>query len=222
MLRAVLFDFDGLILDTEWPEVLSWREVFAAHGEILPDDIWRGAIGRGVEQEAVRPADLLSRLSGIGAEELRAEYQALRMSRILAQPVLPGILDLMVEARELGMRVAVVSSSARSWVEGHLERLGLLGLVERTFTSDDVARTKPSPDLYLLALREFGIVPGEGIAFEDSENGVAAAHAAGIPVIACPNPATMGMDFSKADRLVGSLSEVSLTSLGHQSMSPLG
>lgn len=212
-LRAALFDFDGLILDTEWPEVEAWTEVYRRHGFEFPDWVWQGAIGRGPEQEAVRAESLLSEWSAKPVVELDAEYQALRMRHILSQPVLPGVAELLAEAVASGVKVAAVSSSKRAWVEGHLQRLGLWEQFEGSYCQDDVARTKPFPDLYLLALAGLGVEPGEAVVFEDSPNGVAAGKAAGIKVVAVPNRLTAQLDLSAADLVVPSLAGIRLADL---------
>ena len=217
-LRAVFFDFDGLILDTEWPEVEVWREIYREHGREYPDEVWKALIGRGPEQEAVRAEALLSEWTGAAIDDLKAEYQTRRMAVILRQPVLPGVVDRLDEAASMNLRVAVVSSSKREWVEGHLQRLNLWDRFERSFCSDDVEQTKPFPDLYLLALSALGIAANEAIVFEDSPNGVAAAKAAGIKVIAVPNRLTAQLDLSAADEVVESLAAGSVSRFAmHQS-----
>jgi len=212
-LRAVLFDFDGLILDTEYPELEAWTEVYAEHGHAYPDAVWKGVIGRGPEQEALRAEALLAEWTGLPQEQLEKEYRGRKLEKILAEAVLPGVVERLDEAASMGLRIAAVSSSKREWVEGHLERLGLWDRFERSFCSDDVERTKPFPDLYLLALSTLGVSADEAVVFEDSPNGVAAARAAGIWVVAVPNRLTVQLDLSAADAVVGSLELVSLASL---------
>ncbi|MHB8637794.1 MAG: HAD family hydrolase [Fimbriimonadaceae bacterium] len=221
-LRAVFLDFDGLILDTEWPEVEAWSEMFREHGHVYADDVWKGVIGRGAEQEAVRAEDLLSKWTGRPARELEAEYRVRKMAKILLQPVLPGVIARLAEAAKLGLIVVAVSSSKREWVEGHLRRLSLWPSFLRSFCSDDVARTKPFPDLYLLALSTLGLAANEAVVFEDSPNGVAAARAAGIRVIAVPNRLTAQLDLSAADAVVDSLEMVPLSPLLVPTMSGCG
>lgn len=212
-LRAVLFDFDGLILDTEYPELAAWTEVYAEHGHAYPDVVWQGVIGRGPEQEALRAESLLAEWTGLPIEQLEKEYRSRKLEKILAEVLLPGVVDRLDEAASMELRVAAVSSSKREWVEGHLERLGLWSRFERSFCADDVKRTKPFPDLYLLALSTLGLKPEEAVVFEDSPNGVAAAKAAGIWVVAVPNRLTVQLDLSAADAVAGSLEWVSLGSL---------
>jgi HAD superfamily hydrolase (TIGR01509 family) len=207
----VFFDFDGLILDTEWPEVETWTAIYTEHGHEFPDSVWKGAIGRGPEQDALRAETLLSRITGVSASELEAEYQKRRMVTILGLSVLPGVIDRLDEARDLGLNVVAVSSSKRSWVEGHLIRLNLWDRFEKSFCADDVTHTKPSPELYQLALRTLGLEPTQAIVFEDSPNGVAAAKAAGIRVVAIPNRLTGQLDLSAADYIAASLGEISIS-----------
>jgi HAD superfamily hydrolase (TIGR01509 family) len=207
---AALFDFDGLILDTEWPEIEAWTEIYAEHGHGYPDEVWQNVIGRGAEQEAVRPAGYLASLTGRPVDQLSADYDARKTAKLLLQPVLPGVAKLLDEAKNLGCAVAAVSSSNHEWVEGHLLRLGLHDRFDAFFCSDDVTRTKPNPDLYLLALRSLDVTAENAVVFEDSPPGIAAGKAAGLRVIAVPNPVTIRLDLSAADIVLRSLEEVSL------------
>lgn len=206
-IRALLFDFDGLIVDTEWPEVEVWTAIYREHGFEFPDSVWKGVIGRGPEQEAVRAEHLLAEWTGKPAADLEAAYQARRMDVILAQPVLPGVTSLLESAKAAGLTIAAVSSSRRSWVEGHLQRLDLWSYFTRSFCNDDVKNTKPAPDLYLLALATLGVTADEAIVFEDSPNGIAAARAAGIQVIAIPNRLTAQLDLTQATQILESLED---------------
>ena len=212
-MRALVFDFDGLILDTEIPVLESWQRVYRDHGVELPLDTWLETIG--TADHEFDPFTHLEDLVG-----RRLESEPLQANRILhrdevlhAQETLPGVRDYLGEARRLGLKLAVASSSRRSWVTGHLERLGIHEHWDAVKTADDVARTKPDPELYLAAVDALGVQPHEAVAFEDSENGVRAAKAAGLWCVAVPAPLTMSMDFSLADLRVGSLAEMPLTDL---------
>jgi HAD superfamily hydrolase (TIGR01509 family) len=215
VLRAVFFDFDGLIVDTETPEVDVWREVFQAHGTTFPDAYWMHAIGRGADAIKETPVQLLARscTQQIDAEAVRREHHREVMRRIDAQPPRPGIVPLLEALRDASIPTGVVSSSRHAWVDGHLARLGLAHLFQTTTCADDVARAKPFPDLYLLACERFGVSPAEALTFEDSPNGIAAARAAGVTVVCYPNPLTRQMDVSAADRRVETLEGVSLADL---------
>jgi len=123
------------------------------------------------------------------------------------------VRDYVADAKRMGLLLAVASSSSRAWVLGHLERLGLGAQWDAVRTRDDVARTKPAPDLYLAAVEALCVDPTEAVAFEDSVNGIAAAKAAGLLCVAVPNALTAGMDLSQADVKLDSLAETPLAEL---------
>jgi HAD superfamily hydrolase (TIGR01509 family) len=191
MLKALIFDFDGLILDTETPEYLAWREVYSDFGQDLSVEQWGKIVG-GTGASDFHPVTYLESLTGQDLSTLDLPGRVLEQSlaQIYAQSPLPGVLDLLDSARDAGLRLAVASSSTHEWVEGHLNRLGLFDRFQALRCREDVSRTKPGPELYLSALEALGVSPHEACAFEDSPNGVLAACRAGIPVIAVPNPLT--------------------------------
>jgi HAD superfamily hydrolase (TIGR01509 family) len=211
--RALVFDFDGLILDTEIPVLQSWQRVYEEHGVELPLDTWLETIG--TADHDFDPFGHLQELVGrqLEREPLQADRIRHRDSILHAQDTLPGIREYLAEAHQLGMKLAVASSSRRLWVEGHLERLGIHQHWDAVKTADDVQRTKPDPELYRAAVDALGVQPSEAVAFEDSENGVRAAKAAGLWCVAVPAPLTADMDFTLADLRVGSLAELSLAEL---------
>jgi HAD superfamily hydrolase (TIGR01509 family) len=212
-IRALVFDFDGLILETEIPVLESWRRVYEEHGVVLPMDTWMETIG--TADHEFDPFAHLEELVGhpLEREPIHSARKAHRDEILHAQDVLPGVHDYLAEARRLGLKLAVASSSSRRWVTGHLERLGIHEHWDAVLTSDDVTRTKPDPELYLAAVRALGVQPQEAIAFEDSRNGLLAAKAAGLWCVAVPGALTRAMDFSRADLVFGSLSEISLAEL---------
>ena len=212
MIRAIVFDFDGLILDTEEPVLRSWVEVYEEHGEELPFDRWVEIVGsttigfhpqHHLEDLLGRPLpqDVLDRRIG-----RRTEF-------ILANQVLPGVLQHIEEAHSLGLKLGVASSSTTQWVKGHLARLGILDRFHCVRCRDDVANVKPAPDLYLAVLECLGVTAAEAFAIEDSPNGVTAAKQAGLRCVAIPNTITASLDLSRADVVLGSLSEVTLAQL---------
>jgi HAD superfamily hydrolase (TIGR01509 family) len=211
-LRALVFDFDGLILDTEWPAYSTAAEVWSDHGlelelaawqEILGTadhphwtDMLEQALGRPVDREALVPPRLARHHALIEAEEL-----------------LPGVVDLIEAAHAAGIGLAVASSSPLDWVDDHLERRGLRARFDAVVTRDHVERTKPAPDLFRRAVAELGVHPGEAVALEDSRHGVDAARAAGLACVAVPNRITRLQDLTAADLVVDSLAEVTLADL---------
>ena len=134
------------------------------------------------------------------------------MAMVLAQPVLPGVTRLIQQARDAGLKLAIASSSPHDWVDTHLARLGLQDRFDHILCSEDVppGRTKPNPDLYLKALEVLDVPAGQAVVFEDSFNGVKAARAAGIFVVAVPNPVTALLGVDGADLTLKSLEEFDL------------
>ncbi len=200
-LDALIFDFDGLIVDTETPEVLVWRELYREYGQQFPEEFWQKAIGRGAEEMKESPLEMLAELSEekLDLEEIDAQRKKRLMNMIYAEPPRRGVLPLLKEAKAIGLRLAVASSSKHWWVDGHLQRLGLFQYFNHIVCADDVPRAKPFPDLYLRAASLLKVGTDEVIALEDSPNGIASAVAAGIFVIAVPNRMTTNLDLSSAN-----------------------
>jgi HAD superfamily hydrolase (TIGR01509 family) len=212
VIRAIVFDFDGLILDTEEPVYRSWLEVYEAHGETLPFERWVQIVGS-TTTEFHPQRHLEERLGRPLSQEVVDGRIGRRTEMILAQQVLPGILHYIDDATALGLKLGVASSSTRDWVSGHLERLGILGRFDCVRCRDDVNSAKPAPDLYLAVLDCLGVSPSEAFAIEDSPNGVSAAKQAGMLCVAIPNSITARLDLSKADLVLRSLSDLSLHDL---------
>lgn len=212
LIRAIVFDFDGLILDTEAPIYLSWLEVYRAHGEDLPFDRWVQTVGS--TDTAFHPQHHLEeRLGRPLTQEVLDRRKDRRTELILANAVLPGVVHRLDEARALGLKLAVASSSSHEWVRGHLARLGILDRFDCLRCRDDVAHAKPEPELFLAAAACMGVSPDEAVAIEDSPNGVTAAKRAGMKCVAIPNSITANLDLSQADLILGSLSELTVTQL---------
>ena len=208
-IEALVFDFDGLILDTELPEFVSLRAAFAAHGAELPVEEWQAGIGTTDKRHWTL---WLEEILGhdIDREAARVARLDHHHALIAVQAVRPGVVALLDEAAAASVPVGVASSSPRDWVAGHLERRGLLERFAVVVTSDDVERTKPAPDLYRAALVALDADPEGSIALEDSAHGCTAAVAAGLYCVVVPNAVTEGQDFSHADLVVSSLTEIGL------------
>jgi putative hydrolase of the HAD superfamily len=215
-LEALIFDFDGLILDTETCTYVSVAEIFHEHGEELDIAWWRSIIGT-----ADHPhwTELLAERGAQVADwdAVRARRLARGRTLVELEPVRPGVASLLDAADAAGVPVAVASSSPLDWVAGHLERLGLVHRFHHLTTRDDVgddpARTKPAPDLFLRAAARLGVAPGACVVLEDSPHGVAGARAAGMAVVAVPGPMTAPLDFTGADAVVRSLADMDLGAL---------
>jgi len=210
--RALIFDFDGLILDTETPLVEVWRTIYAEHGHEYPMELWSQIIG-GWGNSDFDPAEALQGLSPVALDldGLRNRHREQSDALTVAAPVMDGVRETLAAAKRLGLRCEIASSSERAWVEPHLMRLGLLSSFEEIITGDDVqeGRTKPHPDLYLKALSALQLGANEVLVFEDSPNGIRAARAAGLRVVGVPNPITAALKL-EADLVLGSLAEMPL------------
>ena len=212
MIKALIFDFDGLILDTEVPEYQSWQETYQAYGCSLSLSKWTEGIG---SYDALGPYDDLEQQLGqpVDRAAIRAK-QRTRFNELMAdQSILPGVERYIIKARELGLKLGLASSSSRSWVTGYLAQLGLEAYFDSITCCDDVERTKPDPALYLATLQALKVKAHEAIALEDSPNGVLAAKRAGIFCVAVPNALTQRLSLDLADLQIPSLAELSLEKL---------
>jgi HAD superfamily hydrolase (TIGR01509 family) len=209
MIRALVFDFDGLILDTETPLIDAYAEVHAAHG--VPFD-------RAAFLHSVGHADYaFDPWHGFSPHADRAALEVDRRGRkdalMLQQPILPGVVALLDAARARGFRVGLASNSEHTWVDPHLQRLGLFEHFEFIACRGDAPSPKPEPDLYRLVLNRFGLRGHDAIALEDSHTGVLAAKRANLWAVAVPNASTAHHDFGHADLQFKSLAEVTLEQL---------
>lgn len=215
MLKALIFDFDGLILDTETPEVLVWQSIYKDQGFELPLDEWKKTIGGyGISNfDAAEHLALLSsgRLDPVSS---KARYRKETDAIIHASPILPGVVDMIEQAKAAGIKVAIGSSSPHSWVDAHAKRLNIFHYFDFITCQDDVApgRTKPNPDIYLKSLERLKVQKNEAVVFEDSLNGVEASRRAGIFVVAVPNQLTSQMNV-RGDLTVSSIAELTLQDL---------
>jgi len=199
VIKALVFDFDGLIVDTEVPIFRAWQRIYREHGQELPLARWLTIIG--TASGPFDPVIDLAKKTGakLDGPELKALEVLYYQEATALQQLLPGVVDYLVTARQLGLKTAVASSSTRTWVMDHLNRFGIGGHFDAIVCREDVKRTKPDPDLYLTALQRLGARPDEAIAFEDSSNGIHAAKAAGLFCVVVPNLLTVDLDLTGAD-----------------------
>ena len=208
-IRAFLFDFDGLIVDTETASRAGWEWLYREHGHELPPEKWALVVGTvGVWD----PWEHLEGLVGepVDREALNERRYTHELTLIEAEGLRPGISEYIAAAERHGLKRAIVSSSSRRWVDMHLKRLERAVGWDAIVTADhDEERAKPRPTLYLEALAELGVSADEAIAFEDSPNGALGAKRAGIYVVGVPNAVTreLGLDGS-ADLVLDSLADL--------------
>ncbi|TMG60343.1 MAG: HAD family hydrolase [Chloroflexi bacterium] len=212
-IRALVFDFDGVILETEMPAFRSWAEIYREHGHELPRDRWLDYIGREAGWfDAL--AHLESLVTAPFDREVVRRRREERRTKLLAElDVMAGIRDYVAEGRRLGLRLGIASSSPTSYVRTHLGRIALNDVWDAVICREDAPRAKPAPDLYLRAVEVLGVAPEEALALEDSPNGIAAAKDAGLWVVAVPNALTAEGDLSRADCRVSTCAELPLREL---------
>jgi HAD superfamily hydrolase (TIGR01509 family) len=213
MIKAIIFDFDGLIMDTETSDYESWRKTYVHYGAELPLDTWLASIG---SVHLFDPYQTLE--TQLGHPVNRNEVQTMRRKwevELLAETgVLPGVETYLDEARQIGLAIGLASSSDHGWVDNFLRQLGLYNRFDTICCRDDVEnRSKPDPAVYAAAVSALGVLPNQALALEDSANGVLAAKHAGLWCTAVPNQMTRSLNFDHADYRLNSLAEMPLSQL---------
>lgn len=214
-IALIIFDFDGLILDTETPEFEAWQEFYAQYGVSLSLDAWADCIGQ--RAGVFDPVGHLEELLGCAvAADLRERHRERFHKLVHAEPLRPGILQYLDDADRLGVTLAVASSASRDWVYGHLQRHGIDHRFACILTVEDVTHAKPHPELFLRVLERLNVPAHRSVVLEDSPNGLLAANRAGIFAVAVPNSVTAPLPMGHADLVIPSLAEVPLEVLIHR------
>ena len=218
---AVVFDFDGLLMDSEWVIYQSARSAFEAHGHQLSVEAWATVVGINDDHHGTWWDDLCEAAGASGFA--RAEFDALHeegprrealRAAMLDLPLLAGAAALVDGLAAAAVPLAVASSSSTGWLERHLERLGVRHRFGPLVGSDLVGGVgKPAPDVYLRACADLGADPARSVAIEDSAHGVTAAKAAGMVAVAVPSRITRFNDFAHADLVVESLEHLAPAAL---------
>lgn len=207
MIEAVVFDFDGLVFDSETHAYEAVRDVLAEHGAEMTLEAWGDVVGR--HSGYFDPSEFLERHTGVRVprEELEERQRRRFHERIQGHGPLPGVEEALDAARGLGLKIGLASNSTRHWVEGQLETLALRHYFDCIRTADDVERRKPEPDVYLRVLECLGASPRRAVAFEDSPTGATAARRAGLYCVIVPNAITAALEFGehhlRLDSLLG-------------------
>jgi len=208
--QALVFDFDGLILDTELPIYATWCALFEDHGARPPTiDEWAAEIGTvgGLDlhgmlvERATRSVDL---------DEVDVWRRSHRDLLLAEQQARPGVEDWLAEAEAAGLGIGIASSSEAEWVLPLLERIGLHTRFSYVVNAGGALRPKPAPDVYVEACARLGVEPAHALAIEDSPHGITAAKAAGLRCVAVPHELTEALDLSAADLRLTSLADCTL------------
>jgi len=210
MMKAIVFDFDGLVFDSETAEFKAMQSIYADYGQELTLETWSKCIGTDIS--AFNPYEHLDSLLGrsLNHDDVRKERRA-RYDRITEnETIRPGVQDYLDTAQRIGLRIGLASSSPLDWVEFHLRKFGLFEYFEVIRTKEDVAKVKPDPQLYIAAVQGLGVQPFEAVAFEDSLNGMRAALAAGLHCVVVPNSVTHHLPFAGHSLRLGSMADMPL------------
>ncbi|GAB2537615.1 hypothetical protein GCM10027167_47820 [Nocardia heshunensis] len=202
--EAVLVDFDGLLIDTEYAGWRSWNELYARFGGTVAIEEWAGRAG---SNDPFSPWDELERLAGTPVDRTGLEQER-RVRRDMLLTVLPGAQDFLNRCRVRGLTIGLVSNSPMKWIGRQLAALGIGVDAFDVIVPGTGHAPKPAPDGYLKALAALGLTADRAIAFEDSARGVEAACNAGLRCVAVPNRVTMHNDFTHADLVVSGLEQV--------------
>lgn len=212
-MKAIIFDFDGVILDTETPWFEAYREVFREEGAELPLAEWAKGIGMSFEHSTI--FDVLAEQTGQAVDEAAIRQRAFIRYKQATEnlTILPGVEACLADAKRLGLKIGLASSSDRPWVEGFLRKYKLLHHFEAISTMEDVEQVKPAPDLYVRTLNLLGVTGADAVAVEDSLNGLNAALAAGMHCIVVPNAVTGELPFAGESLRLKSLADAPLAEL---------
>lgn len=206
--KGIIFDFDGVLVDTEWAIYQSWVRLFAREGQEISIATYSPCLGAGYSHW--NPADHLEKLTGrkYDWDTENAERQKFIESELSLHGLMPGAERLLKWCDARGIRTAVASSSSRRWVGGWLERLGITDRFDAVFCRTDGFPVKPDPALFIAAQEALGFPKDRCLIVEDSENGTIAAQNAGIRCVAIPNRMTASSDFTRAALQADSLTEL--------------
>lgn len=209
MIKAVIFDFDGLIIDTETIWYEAFKEALIQFEVDLTIEQFALVIGT---DDAVLDKYILDNIKESSTISEIKELASKLFNEMIGQPKLrDGVEEYLITAKEVGLRIGLASSSKREWVEKYLTQLHILHYFEVIKTRNDVTSVKPDPELYLQAIQALDVKPDEAVAFEDSLNGLKAARAAGLKCVIFPNPVTTNLAFKDHSMRLSSMAERPLT-----------
>ncbi|MEW6095248.1 MAG: HAD family phosphatase [bacterium] len=213
MIKAVIFDMDGLMVDTEPLYSVAMSQIAEKRGKCFTLDIKQKVMGR----LPIESLTIFKEQLGLNEspEKLLEEREEI-YGKILAQNVkpMPGLFSILELLSKMSIRKAIASSSQRVWIDLIVNKLGILDQFEIIVCGQEVKHGKPKPDIYLLAAKKLNLNPEQCLVLEDAVSGVEAAKSANMKCIAIPNQFTQGLDFSNADLVANSLEEIDKSILG--------
>lgn len=213
MMKAIIFDFDGTIIDTETAWYIVFKNAYKEYGVDLSLETYSQCLGTNLT--TFNPYTYLKTHHNISIdlEEFKKSIQNDYAKLIEKEALRPGILNLLQEAKQEGLKIGLASSSHREWIDKFINLLGLEGYFECYCTADTVKNVKPNPELYLQALEQLGVQANEAIAIEDSPNGARAAVTAGLHTIVIKNTLTKQLQFGQGHHTIASLEHYKLHDL---------
>ena len=220
MLKAIIFDFDGVIVDTESAFLQAWQEIYAEYGYTLSLDDWVAMLGS--SSNPAEPYEFLESHLGYALDRvaLYDRHEQREVELLERESLMPGVMEVIGRAKQAQLRLGIASSSRRSWVAGLLSRFGILDEFDSIKTADEVTLTKPHPHLYLAVLEELNVAARDALAIEDTPNGMLAAKRAGLFCVAVPNNVTRHLPSLPADLTIDSLEHLPMSALFELPASP--
>jgi HAD superfamily hydrolase (TIGR01509 family) len=215
-IKALLFDFDGLVIDTEYSIYHSWQQLYQEYDCQIPFEQWATTIGAAEHEFVFDPLSELERQIGkkfAQPEPILDRRREIETKLIEELEMLPGVKDYLDDAKAMGLKIGLASSSVRQWIVDNLTRLQITEYFDCVRTADDVPHSKPDPALYLETMACLGVNADQGIAFEDSPNGVIAARRAGLYTVVVPNDLTRRLSLQSASLRLDSLKDLKLHEL---------
>ncbi len=200
MIRYIIFDMDGVLINSEPFHYEIWQRIFAERGLVIDFEHYKGCIGSTVK----RLMELIWEGYGVdfrGDATMPARFKEVK-AELIAQrdvPRVPGVTEVIPKLKEMGYTLAIASSSPQDYIEFCMEKLGIADCFTVMFSGERVANPKPAPDVFLAAAEALGADPSECLVVEDSTNGSRAAKAAGMKCLGFPNPDSGDQDLSAAE-----------------------
>ncbi|WP_418888882.1 HAD-IA family hydrolase [Paenibacillus apiarius] len=208
MIQALVFDFDGLIIDTETPWYYAFQQVYQRYGFELPLSVYAQCIGTTFHD--FNPYANLAEQAGVDVEVITRECKTAHAALMERIELRAGVRDYLKEAKRLNLKVGIASSSEYAWIEPLLKKHDIYHYFDTVQTADVVAKVKPDPELYVKALAALEVEGKQAISFEDSLNGFTAAKAAGLNCVVVPNEVTRHLPFTEHDLMLTSMSDMPL------------